>query len=125
MAILVIAEHDNGSLKPATLNAVTAAAALGGDIHVLVAGSGAQGAAGAAAAVSGVAKVLLADAPQYEHTLAETVAPLVVSQPYPGDGDECGEEPAAARCGVAGCGADFRHLGDCVGGYLRAADLCG
>ena len=79
MAILVIAEHDNGSLKPATLNAVTAAAALGGDIHVLVAGSGAQGAAGAAAAVSGVAKVLLADAPQYEHTLAETVAPLVVS----------------------------------------------
>ena len=78
MAILVIAEHDNGSLKPATLNAVTAAAALGGDIHVLVAGSNAQAAASAAAAVLGVAKVLLADAPQYEHRLAETVAPLVV-----------------------------------------------
>ena len=78
MAILVIAEHDNGSLKPATLNAVTAAAALGGDIHVLVAGSNAQAAASAAAAVSGVTKVLLADAPQYEHRLAETVAPLVV-----------------------------------------------
>ena len=78
MAILVIAEHDNGSLKPATLNAVTAAAALGGDIHVLVAGSNAQAAASAAAAVLGVAKELLADAPQYEHRLAETVAPLVV-----------------------------------------------
>jgi len=78
MAILVIAEHDHGSLKPATLNAVTAAAALGGDIHVLVAGSNAQAAASAAAAVLGVAKVLLADAPQYEHRLAETVAPLVV-----------------------------------------------
>ena len=54
MAILVIAEHDNGSLKPSTLNAVTAAAALGGDIHVLVAGSNAKPAADAAAAISGV-----------------------------------------------------------------------
>jgi electron transfer flavoprotein alpha subunit len=78
MAILVIAEHDNGSLKSATLNAVTAAAALGGDIHVLVAGSGAAGAASAAASVAGVTKVLLADAPQYAHPLAEVLAPLVV-----------------------------------------------
>ncbi len=78
MAILVIAEHDNGSLKPSTLNAVTAAAALGGDIHVLVAGSNAKPAADAAAAIAGVSKVLLADAPQYEHALAEVVAPLVV-----------------------------------------------
>ena len=79
MAILVIAEHDHVSLKPATLNAVTAAVALGGDIHVLVAGSNARGAADAAAAISGVAKVLLADAPHYEHPLAEAVAPLVVT----------------------------------------------
>jgi len=78
MAILVIAEHDNVSLKPATLNAVTAAVALGSDIHVLVAGSDPQGAANAAAAIAGVTKVLVADAPQYAHAVAENVAPLVV-----------------------------------------------
>ena len=78
MAILVVAEHDNGSLKPATLNAVTAAVALGGDLHVLVAGANAKPAADAAASIAGVTKVLLADAPQYEHALAEAVAPLVV-----------------------------------------------
>jgi electron transfer flavoprotein alpha subunit len=79
MAILVIAEHDHVSLKPSTLNAVTAAAALGSDIHVLVAGSNAKPAADAAASIAGVTKVLLADAPQYEHWVAESVAPLVVT----------------------------------------------
>jgi electron transfer flavoprotein alpha subunit len=78
MAILVFAEHSNSALKSATLNAVTAAAAIGGEIHVLVVGSQAQEAADAAAKVEGVAKVLLADDPAYEHLLAETVAPLVV-----------------------------------------------
>ncbi|MDQ5880494.1 MAG: electron transfer flavoprotein alpha subunit, partial [Pseudomonadota bacterium] len=65
MAILVIAEHDNTSLKPATLNAVSAAAKIGGDIHVLVAGSGCGAAAEAAAKVAGVAKVKVADAAHY------------------------------------------------------------
>ncbi len=79
MAILVIADHDNAALKPATLNAVTAAAKIGGDIHILVAGHGAQGVASAAAAVAGVSKVLLADDAAYAHQLPEDVAPLVVS----------------------------------------------
>ncbi|WP_298371134.1 FAD-binding protein [Azospirillum sp.] len=79
MAILVIADHDNAVLKPATLNAVTAAAKIGGDVHILVAGKGAQSVADAAAAVAGVSKVLLADDAAYEHQLPEDVAPLVVS----------------------------------------------
>ncbi|WP_376959455.1 FAD-binding protein [Azospirillum sp. A26] len=77
--ILVIADHDGASLKPATLNAVTAAAKIGGDVHILVAGKGAQAAAEAASKVAGVAKVLLADDAAYEHQLPEDVAPLVVS----------------------------------------------
>ncbi|HEV7372259.1 electron transfer flavoprotein subunit alpha/FixB family protein [Arenibaculum sp.] len=77
MSVLVIAEHSNADLRPATLNAVTAAARIGGDVHVLVAGSDCRGAADAAAKVAGVAKVLLADAPHYAHPLAENLAPLV------------------------------------------------
>ncbi|MBP2310271.1 electron transfer flavoprotein subunit alpha/FixB family protein [Azospirillum melinis] len=79
MSILVIAEHDDASLKPATLNAVAAAAKVGGDIHVLVAGLDAQPAAQAAAKVAGVSKVLLAADAAYAHQLPEDVAPLVVS----------------------------------------------
>jgi electron transfer flavoprotein alpha subunit len=78
MSILVLAEHDNASLKAATLHAVTAAQKIGGEIHILVAGSGAQGAADAAAKVAGVAKVLLADDAAYAHALAENVAKLIV-----------------------------------------------
>ena len=78
MSILVIAEHDNATLKPATLHAVTAAAAIGGDIHVLVAGNGCSAAADAAANVAGVAKALVADGVELEHQLAENLAPLVV-----------------------------------------------
>jgi len=78
MSILVIAEHDNATLKPATLHAVTAATAIGGEIHVLVAGSGCSAAADAAAKVAGVAKALVADGPELEHQLAENLAPLVV-----------------------------------------------
>jgi electron transfer flavoprotein alpha subunit len=78
MAVLVFAEHTNSELKSATLNAVTAAAAIDGDVHVLVAGHNARPAAEAAAKVKGVTKVLLVDAPEYEHKLAESIAPLVV-----------------------------------------------
>jgi electron transfer flavoprotein alpha subunit len=78
MSTLVIAEHDNLSLKSATLNTVAAAAKIGGDIVLLVAGSGCAAAAKAAAAVAGVKKVLVADAPQYKDQLAESLAALVV-----------------------------------------------
>ena len=77
MTILVIAEHDNKVLAPATLNTVAAAAKIGGDIHILVAGSNAGAVAEAAAKVAGVSKVLLADNAAYAHQLPENVAPLV------------------------------------------------
>ncbi|CAN7432077.1 FAD-binding protein [Trinickia sp. LjRoot230] len=73
MTILVIAEHDNATIKGATLNTVAAAQKIGGDIHLLVAGHDAQGAAAAAAKIAGVTKVLLADAPQLAAGLAENV----------------------------------------------------
>ncbi|AYH44245.1 FAD-binding protein [Azoarcus sp. DN11] len=79
MAILVIAEHDNASLKAATLNTVSAAAKLGGEIHVLVAGANCGAAAAEAAKVAGVAKVRVADAAHYESQTAENVAALVVA----------------------------------------------
>jgi electron transfer flavoprotein alpha subunit len=77
MSILVIAEHDNATLKGATLNTIAAAQKIGGDIAVLVAGSGCGAAAEAAAKVAGVAKVLVADNAAYQHQLAENVALLV------------------------------------------------
>jgi electron transfer flavoprotein alpha subunit len=77
MSVLVLAEHDNKDLKDATLSAVAAASKLDGDVHVLVAGSGAQAVADAAAKIAGVTKVLLADDAAYEHALAENVAPLI------------------------------------------------
>jgi electron transfer flavoprotein alpha subunit len=77
MATLIIAEHDNSILKPATLNTVAAAAAIGGDAVLLVAGEGCQAVADQAAQVAGVSKVLLADNAAYGHQLAENVAPLV------------------------------------------------
>lgn len=77
MPILVIAEHDNSSLKAATLNTVTAAREIGADIDVLVAGAGCQAVADAAAAIAGVNKVILADNTCYEHQLPEAVAPLI------------------------------------------------
>jgi len=74
MKTLIVAEHDNQTLKAATLNAVAAAQQLGGDIDVLVVGSGCQAAADAAAAIPGVASVLLADNAAYENQLAENVS---------------------------------------------------
>ena len=79
MAALVIAEHDNASIKGATLNTVTAAAQCGGEVHVLVAGANAAAAAQAATQIAGVSKVLHADAPGLDHGLAESVAAQVVA----------------------------------------------
>ena len=79
MSVLVIAEHENATLKGATLNTVTAAAACGGDVHVLVAGHNAGEAAKAAAQIAGVAKVLHADAEGFAHGLAENVAAQVLA----------------------------------------------
>ena len=79
MTALVIAEHDNSSIKPATLNVVTAAAQCGGDVHVLVAGSNAGAAAAAAAQIAGVAKVLHAEDAGFAHGLAENMAAQVLA----------------------------------------------
>ena len=79
MTALVIAEHDNASIKGATLNTVTAAAACGGDVHVLVAGHNAAAAAAAAAQIAGVTKVIHADSEGLAHGLAENVAAQVLA----------------------------------------------
>jgi electron transfer flavoprotein alpha subunit len=78
MSILVVADHDNAALRAATLNTIGAAAQLGGDVHVLVAGQGADGAANAASKVAGVAKVLKVEDAAYANQLAENMAPLIV-----------------------------------------------
>ncbi|HEV3395706.1 MAG TPA: FAD-binding protein [Xanthobacteraceae bacterium] len=79
MATLLLAEHDNKALRETTPKAVTAAKALGADVHLLVAGAGCRAVAEAAAKIDGVAKVLLADHPSFEHMLAEPAAALIVS----------------------------------------------
>jgi electron transfer flavoprotein alpha subunit len=79
MSTLVIAEHDNTNLKPATLNTVAAANAIGGAVHILVAGNSCQSVADEAAAVDGVEKVILADDSAYENQLAESIANLIKS----------------------------------------------
>ncbi|KOX64816.1 electron transfer flavoprotein subunit beta [Pseudomonas psychrophila] len=86
MTILVIAEHDGKALAPATLNTVAAAAKIGGDINVLVAGQGIGAVAEAAAKIAGVAKVLVADNSAYAHQLPENVAPLVAALVQVGGG---------------------------------------
>jgi electron transfer flavoprotein alpha subunit len=79
VSTLLLAEHDNKALKDTTHKALSAAKDLGGDVHVLVAGANCKAVADAAAKLDGVAKVLLADAPSYEHALAEPLAALIVS----------------------------------------------
>jgi electron transfer flavoprotein alpha subunit len=79
MATLLLAEHDNKSLKDSTNKALTAAKALGSEVHILVAGGGCKAVADTAAKLDGASKVLLADAPAYEHALAEPLAALIVS----------------------------------------------
>jgi electron transfer flavoprotein alpha subunit len=78
MAILLLAEHDNAAIKPATLNAVTAAGKIGGEVHLLVAGQNAKAAAEAGAQIPGISKVLLCDDAAYANGLAENVAALLV-----------------------------------------------
>ncbi|HDS1682212.1 TPA: FAD-binding protein [Pseudomonas putida] len=78
MTILVVAEYEKGAVAPATLNTVAAAAKIGGDVHVLVAGQNVGGVAESAAKIAGVAKVLVADNAAYAHVLPENVAPLIV-----------------------------------------------
>ena len=78
MSTLIIAEHDNASLKAATLNSVAAAQAIGGDIDILVAGSDCQAVAQQAAQIAGIARVRVADNAAYANALAENVAPLIV-----------------------------------------------
>lgn len=77
MTILVVAEHDDESIKPSTLNTVTAAVALGDDVHLLVAGNGCDAAASAGAAINGISKVMKADSAEYANGLAENIAPLI------------------------------------------------
>ena len=79
MTVLLFAKHDNKKLNDATRKALTAVKAMGGAVHVLVAGTGCGGVAEAAAKMDGVEKVLLADAPQYEHRLAEPLSALIVA----------------------------------------------
>jgi electron transfer flavoprotein alpha subunit len=79
MSILVIAEHDNNAIKSATLNTITAASQLGNEIVVLVVGHNSSATAEAAASIAGVSRVAHVDDAQYEHVLAEAIAPLVVS----------------------------------------------
>ncbi|HPF77928.1 MAG TPA: electron transfer flavoprotein subunit alpha/FixB family protein, partial [Alphaproteobacteria bacterium] len=78
MSVLVIAEHDHKSIKPVTLNVITAARKIDSDVHVLVAGTDCGAAADAAAKIHGITKVLKCDAPELSHRLAENVAPVVV-----------------------------------------------
>jgi electron transfer flavoprotein alpha subunit len=85
MTTLLVAEHDNKTLRDATHKALSAVKALGGDVHVLVAGAGCKAVADAAAKLDGVGKVLVADAPAYEHMLAEPMADLIVSLAGPYD----------------------------------------
>ena len=84
MSVLIVAEHDNSSLKGGTLSAITAGLQLADSVDVLVVGAGCQEAASAAASVQGVAKVIVADNPAHEHQLAESVAPVVaeIGQQY-------------------------------------------
>ncbi len=79
MTSFVLAEHDNAVLKPVTLTAVTAAKEIGGEVHVLVAGKGCAAVAEEAAKIEGVTKVMVVDADQYAHPLAEPLAALIVS----------------------------------------------
>ena len=82
MPVLLIAEHDNATLKDATNKALSAAKAIGTPVHVLVAGANCGPAAQAAATLDGVEKVLVADAPAYEHMLAEPIAALIAAAIY-------------------------------------------
>ena len=129
MTVLLIAEHDNKTLKDATNKALTAAKALGGDVHVLVAGKGCRAVADAAAKLDGVKKVLIADGAAYEHQLAEPLAALVVSLAGAYDAIVAPATTTAKNfmpraAALARRDADFRDHQGGLSGHVRAADLC-
>jgi len=116
MSVLVIAEHDNAALKPATLHAVTAASKLGGDIHVLVAGANARPVAEAAARVAGVARVLLVEADAYAHGLAEPLSLLVA---------ELGKGYAAILAPATSAGKNLLPRVAALLDVQQISDICG
>ena len=124
MSILVIAEHDNAQLGVSTRNAVAAAAAIGGDVHVLVAGSGARAVADQAAQVASVSKVLLADGPSLAEGLAENLSGvprtlmITATDPLRDEGLEYAEKLRAA--GVAVTHLDYPQL---IHGFLGMAGV--
>ena len=129
MTVLLIAEHDNAHVKDATHKALTAAAKLGGDIHVLVAGNKADAAAAEAAKLSGVKKVLHCEAPYFERPLAEPMAALDrrasrALRTYRRAGHHQRQELHAARCRPARRDADLRHFRSRLARYFRAPRLC-
>ena len=111
MKTLIVAEHDNQTLKAATLNAVAAAQQLGGDVDILVVGSGCEGAANAAAAVAGVGTVLCADNATYEHQLAENVSLAVA------------DAAASYDCVVAPATANGKNVMPRVAALLDVAQI--
>ncbi len=129
MAILLLAEHDNKTLSDQTAKALAAAAKIGDDMHILVAGKGCRAVAEQAAKLSGVAKVRLADSAEYEHLLAEPVAEpdRQARRRLRHDrraGDDFGQEYHAARRRTPRRNADFRSHRGQKRRHLRAADLC-
>ncbi len=130
MAILLIAEHDNATLSDQTAKALSAALRIGPEVHVLVAGKGAQAAAEAAARLEGAAKVLLAEADELQQQLAEPLAALIVSlapglRHHRGARHRIGKERPAAGRRPARRGANFRDRRSDVARHLQASDLCG
>ncbi len=115
MSILVVAEHDNAELKPATHCTVAAAAAIGGDIDVLVAGSGCGAVAEAAAQIAGVARVLVADNPAYEHQMAENLGALVA---------ELGKDHAHILAAATTTGKNFMPRTAALLDTQQISDIC-
>ena len=129
MSVLVIAEHDNAHLKGATLNVAAAAARIGGEVHVLVAGSGAQAVAEQAAKIAGVTKVLLADSPALADGLAENVTEQILSIASGYShilfaATAAGKKRCTATGRTSGRQSDFGHYCCGLGRHVPAPDLC-
>ena len=128
MAVLLLAEHDNKSLAPATAKALTAARAFNRDVDILVAGEGCGSVAEAAAKLDGVRKVLLAEAPHLAQRLAEETPPRAAADAElfraARPGHDHGQERAAAGRRFARRGADLRHRRGEIAQHFRAPGLC-
>ena len=129
MAVLLLAEHDNKTLAPATAKALDAAAKFGGEVDILVAGENAQGVAEEAAKLAGVRKVLLAEcaaaqrAPRRRDGQSDRAADAELRRAARA-GHHHGQERCSARGGAARRGANLRHYRGEVAGHLRAPGLC-